>query len=188
MPSIDAPAGERLAKVSTQLLRAISRIRYLRLRSELLEEGNPEINSDQVALGGRLDRLNLGADLRDALHAIDRKARLAVDPTDFQSCMTLSRSFLDNFIERATTIVEAKTGQPVPTLDRPSFHAQCKYLRQADVITDKEHEVLRTLYGYASTEGAHALGSGPEQVRVMKNTVIEWTLMISGRLEKLRST
>jgi hypothetical protein len=80
--------------------------------------------------------------------------------------------------------VERNRGEAIPETAR-GFQGWYQFLRNAGLITEKEEGVIQKLYGYASEEGAHALGSGPEQVRVAKNSILEWSLMIAGRLENL---
>src|SRR5205085_11844068 len=62
IPHVDSPTGRTLEKVSTQIARAITKIKYLRLRNELRELTNAQINEDQIVLAERMQRLHFGAD------------------------------------------------------------------------------------------------------------------------------
>jgi hypothetical protein len=53
------------------------------------------------------------------------------------------------------------------------------------VITLDEAAVLQSLYNVESNEGTHKLLSVPEQVHIWTTTVIEWCLMIAGRVQRL---
>lgn len=54
-------------------------------------------------------------------------------------------------------------------------------------MSEKEGEVLQKLYNYVSVAGVHQLGSAPEQVRVAKNTLVEWGLLVVGRVQALKA-
>src|SRR6267143_3557140 len=55
----------------------------------------------------------------------------------------------------------------------------------AKVLTSEEADILQKFYNYFSNVGTHRLGSQQEHVRVAKNTVIEWGLLLVGRVQAL---
>jgi hypothetical protein len=58
-------------------------------------------------------------------------------------------------------------------------------LINTDILTADEGELSQKLYNYLSNAGAHRLSSGPEQLRVTKNMVIELGLLVVGRVQSL---
>ena len=186
MPHVDAEVGQRLATLSVRIQTILRRIAYLRFRAELLESGNAEINEDQKVLEGRLERLGLGTDLQNALHEIDRCVRSATVPSDFKASMDLCRSFVEKFFERGAGLVATRRDKTIPgSMTRSPFQGWRQYLKNEGLTTEHEDEVFEKLYAFISHAGVHALGSASEQVRVTKNTMIEWTLLVAGRLEAL---
>ena len=53
------------------------------------------------------------------------------------------------------------------------------------MIGPEEYNLLQKLYNFLSNQGSHQLGSAPEQLRVAHATVIEWCMLIAGRVENL---
>ncbi len=70
-------------------------------------------------------------------------------------------------------------------MTKSPFQGWRQYLKNEGVTTQYEDAVFEKVYAFISHTAVHSLGSAPEQVRVTKNTVIEWTLFVAGRLEAL---
>lgn len=179
--------GSRGAGYAAQTTRIIDRIDYLRLRHELLQaDWNPEINADQVALIERATFLGFGEDLAAGLRELDRRIGAAVNSFDFKSCMDLVRTTLEELYKQAAAKAAERTLRPAPSGDKVGHHRDwLNYLRENGVVSRDESEFLQKFYNYLSNEGAHALGSAPEQVRVSRNTAVEWMFLISGRIKTL---
>lgn len=73
----------------TRLKSRIDRVRYLRLKKELFEGQNPEINTDKQALVSRLEAVGFRKDIVAALQSFDVKLYAAGTPLDFKGCMDL---------------------------------------------------------------------------------------------------
>ena len=163
----------------------VKRVQYLRLRQELSEGQNPEINIDRQALISRLEGLGFRKEIVAALNEVDKKIYEAGKPLDFKGCMDLLRSIYEELIEDSAKNVATKSARSLP--QGGAFQPWRQYLENEGLITFDEGEVAQKLYNYLSNAGAHQLGSAPEQVRVSKNMVIELSLMIVGRVQKFQS-
>jgi len=182
----DVQLGDTLRKSAENLEKIVTLVRYQRLKVEILDAQNAEINADERVLLGRIESLGFGRDLQETLYEIERKSQGAVTAADFKSCMDFCRSFLEEFLERAAKRSESRATKPIPaTAAKSHFQPWRQYLTNVGVLTDDESELLQKLYNYVSNAGSHALGANAEHARVTKNLVIELTMMIAGRVRQL---
>lgn len=72
--------------------KTIEKVRYLRLKKELAEGVNPEINTDKQTLVSRMEELGFRKDIIEALRELDRKLYAAGKPLDFKASMDLART------------------------------------------------------------------------------------------------
>jgi hypothetical protein len=75
-----------------RLKNRIARVRYLRLKKELLEGQNPEINTDKQTLVSRLAALRFRPRIATALSEADKKLSGATTSLDFKGVMDLVRT------------------------------------------------------------------------------------------------
>jgi hypothetical protein len=169
----------------TRLKSRIERVRYLRLKKELFEGHNPEINTDKQLLISRLETLGFRKEIVTALQSLDVKLYAAGTPLDYKGCMEIVRTIYEEITEDAAKKVATIKGKPPLTYSRP-FQPWAQYLETEGVVTGDERELVQKLYNYLSNAGAHTLGSAPEQVRVSRNMVIELGLMMVGRVENVQ--
>jgi hypothetical protein len=176
-------AAHRMLTTLDELRKVVERVKYLRIADGLVKVQNPAIDADRRELLSRLDTLGFSKNLSTALQEIERRSSAASTTLDFKSAMDLLRTFFEEFVEEAARKASGMATTPLPTGERLSHFAPFKdYLRNVGIVGTEEADVLRVLYSYMSNQGAHALGSAPEQFHVAKTTVIEWCLMIAGRV------
>jgi hypothetical protein len=159
----------------------IDRIRYLRLAHEIRTGQNPIIDSDRQVLLSRLQKMGVSTSLTAASNEIERRAAAATTAMDVKSVMDLARTFFEEFTEEACRKIEKKLGKTVPP-GGTHFGSYKDYLSNAAIIDSDETKLLQSLYNFLSNQGAHKLGSAPEQLRVAHATVIEWCMLIAGRI------
>jgi hypothetical protein len=160
----------------------IARLRYLRLKKELFEGQNPEINTDKQELVSRLEALGFRKEIVGALQNLDSRLYAAGTPLDFKGCMDLLRTIYEEITQDAAKALAVKRHKSDPNYGRP-FQPWVQYLVNERILTPDEMELGQKLYNYLSNAGTHSLGSAPEQVRVSKNMVIEFGLMMVGRVQ-----
>ncbi len=164
----------------------ISRIRYLRLAKTIREQQNPAVDADRQILLSRIQALGFSATLTSASDEIEQRAVAATSDTDVKSVMDLLRTFYEEFIEEACRKSEPKVGKPVPGGPHVAhFQPYKQYLENAGLVGPEEGEILQKLYNFLSNQGSHKLTSAPEQLRVARSTVIEWCMLIAGRISRL---
>ncbi|MCI0409286.1 MAG: hypothetical protein L0191_12135 [Acidobacteria bacterium] len=166
--------------------KTIEKVRYLRLKRELSEGVNPEINTDKQTLISRMEELGFRKAIVEALQELDRKLYAAGKPLDFKEAMDLTRTVLEEVVEDAAREVAAVTNQVLPPPGGSDFQPWKQLLMNAGVLTADEGELFQKLYNYLSNAGAHRLGSAPEQARISRNMVIESGLLLVERVRVLK--
>lgn len=171
-------------RVLGDLRRVLDRVRYLRIRDELHGVTNPAIDTDRRVLLSRLEDLGFDRRLPHALGEVERRATSATTPFDFKAAVDLLRAFFESFVQEAARRVAASGARQLPAGEPRPFATWKDYLRNAGVITTNEAELLQKLYNYLSIEGTHNLGTGLEQFNVSRVTIVEWCMMIAGRIQR----
>ena len=167
---------------------AIESIRYERLKALLLQGVNPEVNTDREVLISRMEQLGFRREIVGALHDLDVKIMAAGKPLDFKGCMDIIRTIFEEIVEDAAKKAAAITGATVPSGKVKDFQPWKNLLATTGVLTPEEADLFQKMYNYFSNVGTHKLGSEQEHVRVAKNTVIEWGLLLVGRVQALSTT
>jgi hypothetical protein len=161
----------------------IDRIEYLRLRDELLETVNPELNADRAIVVERARSAGFSEELPKALAEVEARIAAAASGFDFKACMELTRTALQEFVRQTCRTIEPTFGKPVPGATESYYKPWLDYLSSAGLLRADEQPVFQSLYNYMSKEGAHKLGSAVEAVRVARGVTIELLLLLSGRLQ-----
>ena len=161
----------------------IDRIRYLRLAKTIHEGRNPAVDADRQVLLSRLQARGFSDSLSTTLDEIEQRAAIAATPTDVKTVMDLLRSFYENFVREACGKIESRAKASAPT--RGTFHPYKQYLENAGLIVADETAILQSVYNFLSNQGTHKLTSAPEQLRVAHATVVEWCMMVAGRIDTL---
>jgi len=167
--------------------KTIEKIRYLRLKQELTEGVNPEVNVDKQVLISRMEELGFRREIVEALHELDRKLYEAGKPLDFKACMDISRTAYEELVEDAAKATALKVKRPLPPAGSGNFQPWNQLLMNAGVLTEDEGALSQKLYNFLSNVGAHRLGSALEHVRVAKAMVIELGMLVVGRVQSLTS-
>lgn len=170
--------------VADLVSKKIAVVRYLRLKHELFEGTNPEINSDKQVLLSRMTHLKFRPEIVSAFEALDLKIFQAGKPIEFKTCIDLVRTIYEEIVEDSARAVAVKKNLPVLTYTAP-FQPWNLFLQNNHILTSEEADLTQKLYNYLSVTGTHRLGSEPEQVRVCRNTVVEICLLIAGRVAAL---
>lgn len=115
--------------------RTVERIRYLRLRQELAEGVNPEINTDKETLVSRMEALGFRKEIVEALRELDRRLYAAGKPLDFKAAMDLARTIFEEIVEDAARKAAVVTKRPLPPPGAKDFQPWKQLLMDAGVLT-----------------------------------------------------
>jgi hypothetical protein len=183
--AMDVVEARQTLPVILGVERTIEVVRYARLKKQLTEAVNPELNADKELLVSRMEELGFRREIVTSLGALDRKLYAAGTPLDFKGCMDLLRTIFEEIVEDAGQRAATKVGETPPAPGGRDFAPWKQLLLKCGVLTADEAELFQKLYNYVSNTGTHRLGSAPEQVRISKNTVVEFGVLLVGRVQQL---
>jgi hypothetical protein len=164
----------------------VTRIQYLRLRKELREEANFEVNQDRERLVGNLSSLGFGEKLTGFLKFAEVEFAKAQDSFSYKTCVDQVRSFFAELLietaekiatRRGETLAAAKVDTKYPVQVR-------KYLQGTGFFSDQFNTLVEGLYKFMSDEGTHTLGATRDVARIARNIAIEIGLLITKRLQE----
>lgn len=185
MPSIRIPdmGPSQLGLIIQRVKETVATVRYRRLKDELLQAVNPEINTDREVLVSRLEQFGFRREIVEGLTDVDRRIMAAGTALDFKACVDLLRTIFEEIIEDGAKKAAHVKRVTLPTGQLGPFQPWKDLLVRTDVLTREEGEVFQKMYNYLSVVGTHTLGSHVEHARVAKNVVIELSLLVVGRVQ-----
>lgn len=162
----------------------INNIQHSRLAKELLENINWEINQDLEAVKIEINKYGLEPGLAEVLEKLDDAIIQGKDKFDFKQCIELSRTFQEHLIQQIVSKIQHKTSITYKGAPR-IFTQWLEYLKRSDIafLSDKEYQLGKSMYDFASETGTHSLGSKIEAARIIKNILIEYALYLLKKLE-----
>jgi hypothetical protein len=182
-------AFARRAKLVKRIEEQVSRIQYLRLRKEVLESENFEINQDRDKLLDSLSSLGFSKRLTDFLRFAEGEFIKAQDAFSYKTSVEHIRSFLSELlIETAEKIARSRSKTlEIEGVD-PKRPVQVReYLNRIEFLSDQFEILITGLYKFMSDEGTHTLGATKDVARIARNTTIEVGLLITKRVHVVQS-
>lgn len=175
----EVPEDTRTGRSLRELWHTARDAQRFRQRREVLDGENPVVDRDRRELLGRLERLQISNDIRDLLHRSDLDAGTG----DFKGALEKLRTFLERTCESCCRKSPRSSVQLPEDKAGGSIAPWKNYAIDAGLLTRKEGDVIQAVSSFLAIEGSHATGSKPEQFSVAKTTVIEWCLLLSGRVK-----
>jgi hypothetical protein len=163
-----------------------NRIQYLRLRKELREGANFEVNQDRERLLGDLNSPGFSGKLTEFLKFAEVEFAKAQDSFSYKTSVDQVRSFFAEMLNetaakiaarRGETLVAAKVDTKYPVQVR-------KYPQGTGFFSDQFNTLVEGLYKFMSDEGTHTLGATKDVARIARNIAIEIGLLVTKRLQQ----
>ena len=148
-----------------------------------LNDVNPEINIDRDKVLEIWGRKFSNPDVPALIREIDENFRDGeFSPTKLATCIGRIRVLIVEVSKRMALSAAQSKGDN--SIDESSDeHHFFQYLKNQGFINDNEWNVLRSLYGLASDDGAHSLTSNREYARLIKNMAYELILLFLSKYE-----
>jgi hypothetical protein len=176
---------ESLQSTITRILKQVQEIKYQRLKEQLFNDPNLEINQDRQVLTVGLANFGFRKELVESLDHAESEYRKAESKFDFKTAVDHNRSFFEALLWETAVKVAKMRNQPLTA--RQKFPVEVgEYLRKTDFFTEKFHKLSEAFYHFASEQSTHQLASGREIARVVRNLNIELGLLIIKRLESFK--
>jgi len=89
----------------------------------------------------------------------------------------LQKDIAKNIIKKTGEQIKGSVNKAVDVRD---------YLKEQKLITEKEHDLIKGVYGFMSDAGTHKLTSTKDQARLGKNMLIEISLLLIKNYKKYK--
>ena len=166
----------------SRLRKQLKRLKYERLKGVLIESGNFEVNQDKQTLVIELGRFSFSAELVKSLEHAEAEYRKATSSFEFKACVAHNRGFLETLLVEVGRKVLAIRSKSV-SVRWQSAGSVRDFLKNEGFFSNSMHKLCEALYQFASDEGVHALSSGKETARIVRNMNIELGLLLLRRYD-----
>jgi hypothetical protein len=173
-------------RLATYVCQQANRILYLRLRKELRESANFEVNQDRDRLVENLSSLGFSDKLTKFLKFAEVEFAKAQDSFSYKTSVDQVRSFFAELLNETAERVAARRGESLVTakVDTKYPFQVRKYLQETGFFSDQFKTLVEGLYKFMSDEGTHTLGATKDVARIARNIAIEIGLLITKRLQQ----
>lgn len=167
------------------ITRRVEQIKEMRVASEIsrIAEVPSELSGDVVKVKQRVSGYSFNPDLNHLLDKVEEELGSG-DPFDQKSLLGHLRTFFENLHAQCAEKLREKKPETVDGTDLTKCQQAIDYLQRKDVITDKMQALGREIYGVLSDEGVHAIKSEREYVRLCRNMVAEYALVLFFELDR----
>jgi hypothetical protein len=164
----------------------VSKVQYLRLKKQLMESANFEINQDRDRLLEHLGALGFSAKLTEFLKFAEVEFAKAQDAFSYKTCIDQIRSFFAELLTETAEKVAASRGDTLKKVGvDPKYPAQVReYLERTGFFSEQFKTLVTGLYRFMSDAGTHTLGATKDVGRIARNIAIEIGLLITKRVEE----
>jgi len=177
-------------RLATYVCEQANRIQYLRLRKELRESANFEVNQDRERLIGDLSSLGFSEKLTEFLKFAEVEFLKAQGEFSYKTSVDQVRSFFAELLNESAEKVATRRGESlVAAKVDTKYPVQVrKYLQETGFFSDQFKTLVEGLYKFMSDEGTHTLGATKDVARIARNIAIEIGLLITKRLQQPTAT
>ena len=174
-----APGASR-AKSVDGIVAECAQARYFYLKGALQQTANFEVETDKLQVESFLKKLGFTQDLIQALDAAESNYRATSSAFELKSCVGLLRSVLESTHRDAAKSIAHSLRENPPQ----DWTTAVRFLVRMGLITPQQEKLVRGLYALLSDEGVHPILAKREFARLLRNMVIEYTLLFLTVLDK----
>lgn len=169
------------------------RMRQLSRKADFLIEQPTEVNRDVESLKKRVADYGFPGELNELLSKIDEGLRTNQDGFDEAGTLKHIRTFAEELHKRCVTTLREKCPETQFKVGNPNSEDRTpldkhqhviEFLERHGVLTDKMKKLSEALYGILSNEGVHAITARREYVRLCRNMVIEYALVLFHEMDR----
>jgi hypothetical protein len=175
---------ENVSQITGYVRAQAQRIQYLRLKKELTESANFEINQDRDRLLESLASLGFSNKLTEFLKFAEGEFAKAQGIFNYKTCIDQIRCFFAELLTETAEKVATGRGETLAKAGvDPKFPVQVRdYLKNTGFFSEQFELVVRGLYRFMSDEGTHTLGATRDVARIARNIAVEIGLLITKRV------
>jgi hypothetical protein len=171
--------GSVLAEVRTAQARKLIPI------ADLLIRNPPDLNRDIARVKKRISVYCFPEDLIEVLDKVEDGLAAGGDQYDQAAMLKHLRSFYEKLHEHVGLKLRTEMVQAVADgTDLTKCQQAIDFLERCGVLTNKMKALGRALYGVLSEEGVHSLRADPEYVRLCRNMITEYAVVLFFELDR----
>jgi hypothetical protein len=170
-----------------------AQLKRLQRKAALMIRQPAEVNRDSASVKTRVNDFGFPSELNELLTKVDYELGTNQDGFDEAGTLKHVRTFVEELHKRcAITLRERcpetqnKVGNPNSEDKTPLDKHQgvLDFLERHGVLTNKMKKLSEALYGILSNEGVHAITARREYVRLCRNMVIEYALVLFHEMDR----
>lgn len=142
-----------------------------------------ELSRDVVRVQERVSEYHFSGDLNALLQKVEDGLGIG-DAFDQKSLLGHIRTFFEKLHTEIAEVIHRERPALKDGTDLTKCQQVIDYLERKDVLTEKMKQLGRALYGVLSNEGVHAISSEREYVRLCRNMVAEYALIVFFELNR----
>jgi hypothetical protein len=152
--------------------------------ANLLHRNPAELNQDIAEVKKRVSAYDFTPELNEVLDKVEAGLAAGGDQFDQAALLKHLRTFFEKLHEQAGERLQREKPETADKTPLGSCGQALDFLCRNGVLTTKMKEYGKALYGVLSNEGVHAFKSEREYVRLFRNTVAEYALVLFFELER----
>src|SRR5262249_41310714 len=143
-----------------------------------------ELSSDVEEVKKHVSSYRFNPELNEILNKVEEGMHARGDAFDQAATLKHLRTFYEKLHEQASQTLRERKPETVDGTDLTKCGQAIDYLHRKKVLTDKMKDLAKSLYGVLSNEGVHAIKSKREYVRLCRNMVAEYSIVLFHELER----
>ena len=154
------------------------------LRANHLLQQPQQLEQDVAKVREYVSQYNFNSDLSELLAKVEEEIVAGGDAFDQSAILKHIRTFFEKIHQECGERLRREKPETVDGTNLGSCGQAIDYLMRKGVLTEKMKDLAKGLYGILSNEGVHAIKSGREYVRLCRNLVAEYALVLFFELDR----
>jgi len=164
----------------------VEQVRRLSGKADQLLKNPQELNKDVVEVKRRISQYNFHAELSELMSKVDDELAVGGDKFDQAATIKHLRTFFEKMHRQIGETVWTRKPATQDNTDLTKCGHALDFLKKAavNILSDDLHKLGKALYGMLSNAGVHAASSEREYVRLCRNMVTEYALIVFFEVER----
>ncbi|MGB8478294.1 MAG: hypothetical protein WCE63_05570 [Acidobacteriaceae bacterium] len=154
---------------------------FFYIRDALQQSRSFEVESDKQKVACYLKDLGFDPLLQEALDRAEKEFRDDATGFELKTCMSHLRSFLEQLHAQACAAIAT---EKTPVTEYNKWGLTIAFLKKHEYISSQEEKFVSGIHAIMSEDGVHPLIAEREYVRLLRNVVIEYGLLLMSILDK----
>jgi hypothetical protein len=160
------------------------RTERIRRKSAALQKQPRELQEDAQEVRRYVSLYSFNSELNDLLLKVESEITAGGDSFDQSATLKHVRTFYEKLHQSVGETLRSKRPEITDRTDLSSCGQAIDFLTRRGVLKEKMRDLAKSLYGVLSNEGVHAIKSEREYVRLCRNMVCEYALVLFYELER----